>query len=380
MRSASVSPEIRRTSSSVRTYDELQRHLLRILKVHFDPEMGSPYWLQRQQELGIDVLQEINTIDDLYKLGPMDDESLRGLSVEEFMPRILHSQKHRLVLGDSAGSTGAPKVTAYAEGDYIEAFVEPFVNAAKVTGFPVRENWLFVGPSGPHIIGKAARACASRMESMDPFMVDFDPRWVKKMKPGSMGRQRYLDHVVEQALALIRTQSIGVLFTTPSVLEALAEHMTEAQRARVRGIHYGGIALTRRNYEDYRIRLFPNAVHLSGYGNTLFGMCPELMCTEPRSIDYYPHGLRVVIRLIPLRSGATPDPERIGEQVKYGERGQIMFHRLDPSGLIINMCERDSAERISPPADFERLGFVQDGFRHPEPLSELTKRLNTGLY
>jgi len=374
---------IQRTSdnpASVQLADDLQTHLRNMLALHFDPEHGSRYWLRRQKIIGIDVLQEVKEVEDLRKLGPMDDGSLRGISVEEFVPRILLSQKNRLILGDSAGSMGTPKVTAYMEEDFRRAFVEPFVSAAAAMGFPREDNWLFIGPSGPHIIGKAARACANRLKSMDPFAVDFDPRWVKKMKPGSMGQRRYLEHVIQQALEVFRAQDIGVLFATPSVLTVLGEHMTQAQRVRIRGVHYGGLALTREKYCEFRREMFPNAVHLSGYGNTLFGMCPELFPVEPRPVDYYPQGNRLVIRLIPICGRGVQSNRRLGESVAYGERGQIMFHRLDPSGLIVNMCERDSAERIRPPRGFEHPGFRQDGFRHPEPLPSMRKQLKTGLY
>ena len=363
-----------------RSPDDMQTHLRNVLALHFDPENGSQYWLRRQKMAGIDVLREVKGVEDLWKLGPMDDASLRGVSVEKVVPRAFLSRKNRLILGDSAGSMGAPKVTAYVEEDFRRAFVEPFVSAAAATGFPREENWLFIGPSGPHIIGKAARACANRLGSMDPFAVDFDPRWVKKMKPGSMGHSRYLEHVVQQALEVLRAQDIGVLFTTPSVLTVLGERMTQAQRLRIRGVHYGGLALTRDRYHGFRQDMFPDAVHLSGYGNTLFGMCPELFAVEPRPIDYYPQGNRLVIRLIPKCENGVRHNARLGESVDYGERGQIMFHRLDPSGLIVNMLERDSAERIPPPQGLDSTGFRQDGFRNPEPLPHTEKQLKTGLY
>lgn len=367
-------------SVSSRDSDDLHDLLLRTLALHFHPEKGSAYWLKREKEIGIDVLQSVEGLEDLYKLGPMSDDSLRGVPVEEFVPRVFLSQKHRLILGDSAGSTGTPKVTAYTEEDFQDAFVEPFINAAEVMRFPREENWLFIGPSGPHIIGKAARACANRLKSMDPFTVDFDPRWAKKMSPGSMGQKRYLEHVVQQALDILHTQDIGVLFATPSILTALGERMTQERRLRILGVHYGGVALTPELYAGFRKEVFPNAVHLSGYGNSLFGMCPELFPVEPRQIDYYPHGNRVVIRLIPICDNGDPDGAHLAEEVGYGERGRIMFHRLDASALIVNMCERDSAERIPPPAGFERMGFRQDGLRHPEPLPHLRKQLKTGLY
>jgi len=154
--------------------------------------------------------------------------------------------------------------------------------------------------------------------------------------------------------------------------------MSEAQRMRIKGVHYGGLALTRELYEKFRRNIFPKAVHLSGYGNSLFGMCPELFSVEPRPLDYYPQGSRLIIRLIPMND--ISDEERMRQKVGYGERGQIMFHRLDQSGLIVNMCERDSAERIPPPSGLEYLGFRQDGFRSPEPLPDIRKQLKTGLY
>jgi hypothetical protein len=380
MKTVSACPSKSNKATVTQSRDDQQAYLQTILALHFDPEHGSRYWLRRQEKLGIDVLQAVKGVEDLEKLGPMDDESLRGVSVEEFVPRVFLTQKNRLILGDSAGSMGAPKVTAYAEEDFRRAFIQPFVNAAAAMEFPRRDNWLFIGPSGPHIIGKAARACANRLRSMDPFAVDFDPRWVKKMKPGSMGQRRYLDHVIQQALEVICTQDIGVLFATPSVLTVLGERMTQAQRFRIRGVHYGGLALMREKYSGFRHKLFPRAVHLSGYGNTLFGMCPELFPNEPRLIDYYPQGNRLIIRLIPASENGDQDNMKIGETVDYGERGQIMFHRLDPSGLIVNMCERDTAERLHPPEGFEQLGFWHDGFRHPEPLPAIEKQLKTGLY
>jgi thienamycin biosynthesis protein ThnN len=378
MTAVSASRKVSCEPAQAEVPDDMTNNLRDILALHFHPEKGTPYWLGRQRQLGIDVVHEVRGIGDLWKLGPMDDQSLRGLPVEEFVPRTFLSRKHRLIIGDSAGSLGSPKIAAFSEEDFRRAFVEPFVRAARAMRFPRRENWLFVGPSGPHIIGKAARACAGRLKSMDPFAVDFDPRWAKKMKPGSMGQRRYLEHVIEQALEVMHMQDIGVLFATPAVLTVLGERMSEVQRMRIKGVHYGGLALTGELYEKFRRDIFPKAVHLSGYGNSLFGMCPELFSVEPRPIDYYPQGSRLVIRLIPMND--VSDQERMRQKVAYGERGQIMFHRLDQSGLIVNMCERDSAERIPPPSGLEYPGFRQDGFRSPESLPDIRKQLKTGLY
>ena len=66
------------------------------------------------------------------------------------------------------------------------------------------------------------RELARQTGSMDPFSVDFDPRWAKRLADGSLARQRYLDHVTDQALDVLEREDVGVLFTTPPALAALA--------------------------------------------------------------------------------------------------------------------------------------------------------------
>src|SRR5439155_9658731 len=109
-------------------------------------------------------------------------------------PRTFHEMLDRFVVGETAGTSGAPTATAYREDEFQEAFVTPFLRVAEATGFPQGEPWLWVGPSGPHIIGKVVRELARQTGSMDPFSVDFDPRWAKRLAEGGLARQRYLDH------------------------------------------------------------------------------------------------------------------------------------------------------------------------------------------
>jgi hypothetical protein len=66
--------------------------------------------------------------------------------------------------------------------------------------------------------------------------------------------------------------------------------------------------------------------------------------------------------------------------VDYGERGQVVAHRLDETQLIVNMFERDTAIRIAPPSDAAADGFRLDGLRDPQPLVDQTIRPALGLY
>jgi hypothetical protein len=354
--------------------------LRELLALHFHPTQGSAYWLRRQEALGWDVCDRIRTVDDLWLLGPTPLEDLRRYPVRDFIPRALHAQLHRFVLGETAGTSGLPRAAAYRDDEFQAAFITPFLVAARQANFPRGEPWLWIGPSGPHIIGKAVRELARQTGSMDPFSVDFDPRWAKRLADGSLARQRYLDHVTEQAFDVLARECIGVLFTTPPTLAALAERMNDRQREAIHGVHYGGLSLTADMLNGFRAA-FPNAVHLAGYGNTLFGVLMEVADTPRQTIDYLVCGERLRFHIVEWaeeHQAAVPDwPPR---RSRPGGRGRVLFHRLDESCLLISVLERDEAECVGPSAEAAALGWRSGGLRDPGPPACAARRLQLGLY
>lgn len=359
------------------TIDTWIRH---VLSIHFDPESGSQYWLQREKVLGIDARKDITSLKDLHKLGPMEEEDLRRHPLEYFIPKMHLENKEEFVLGETAGTTGLPKVTAYLKGEFYIAFVEWFRYIAAKRGFPRGANWLWVGPGGPHIIGKAVGQVARNMGSRDPFSIDMDPRWVKKLVTGSLGYKRYISHIIEQALDVLRRQHIEVIYSTPPLLIKLAEEMNVDQRMQIKGVHYGGVALEKEHLKRFKKELFPNAVHIAGYGNTLFGLCMEVEASPHYDLDYYPLGPRMIIQVVSTKDGIKPDKNRLFQYVEYGQRGQVVFHRLDESFFIPNMFERDEAIRIAPTEYAQSLGIHQDGVRNPALLKGLETNIKAGVY
>jgi hypothetical protein len=347
--------------------------LQELLKLHLHPRHGSIYWLRRQAALGWDICDRVRGLADLVELGITHTDDFRGLPVRDFIPRAFHTLVDRFIIGETAGTSGQPCVTAYRDDEFNAAFIAPFLKVVEVTGFPQGVPWLWVGPSGPHIIGKVVRELARRTGSIDPFSVDFDPRWAKKLIEGSMARQRYLEHITEQALDVIQREEIGVLFTTPPALAALAARMTDCQRESIRGVHYGGLSLTPETLNDFR-SAFPDAVHLAGYGNTLFGVVMEVADEHRVAMDYFPLGRRLVFEL--MRESA----DECHEAAVCGERGRVMFHRMDESALLVNVLERDEAERTPPSPAAIALGATADGLRNPQPPATLKSTLRHGLY
>jgi hypothetical protein len=353
--------------------------LRELLALHFHPELGSAYWLARQERLGWDVLDRVRTLDDLWLLGPTPPADLRSHPIRAFIPRALHGQWPRFVIGETAGTSGAPQATAYRDDEFQAAFIDPFLRVAEATGFPRGEPWLWVGPSGPHIIGKVVRELARQTGSMDPFSVDFDPRWAKKLAEGSLARQRYLDHVTSQALDVLHREEVGVLFITPPALAALAERLTDRQREAIYGVHYGGMSLTPEAVNRFRAA-FPRAVHLAGYGNTLFGVVMEVADTPRRSIDYFPLSDRVQFHVVDWPGEGQVCDAWPPCRLERGETGRVLFHRLDESCLLVGVVERDEAERIAPCQAARALGGGADGLRNPQPPAPLAGRLQLGLY
>ena len=124
--------------------------------------------------------------------------------------------------------------------------------------------------------------------------------------------------------------------------------------------------------------LFPNAAMLSGYGNTLFGVAPELHYDPATGIDYFAHGTRLVYRVVSQK--INDERERWARCVDYGQRGQVLVHRLDEAQFIPNMLERDCAIRVAPPAGAARDGFLLDGLRDPQPILNAAVKPALGLY
>jgi thienamycin biosynthesis protein ThnN len=350
--------------------ESIEERLHRVIDCHFDPTWGSRYWLERAAELGVDPRRDVKAVADLHLLGEMTPDQLRERPLLEYVPKRLHARLDRLLTAQTGGSTGGGGTwTAYHENEFIEAFVLPFVAAAGAAGFPPREQWLFIGPSGPHVIGKVVRHLAAAFGSPDPFAVDFDPRWAKKLPEGSFARGRYLGHVLEQAMRVIDAQDVGVLFTTPPVLDALASLMSPSQRRRVRGIHYGGLPISPRDLMRFQVELFPSSVHLSGYGNTLFGCAMELSTRAGRDLDYFPYGARLLFEVL----GGD------GAAARNGESGQVHFTRLDETMLLARVRERDHAVLVVPPSGSPG-EFVLPGLRNPRTPDAAAVQVAEGLY
>ncbi len=357
--------------------DPTLERLHRSLAAHFDPRTGSPYWLERQRELGFDVRADVRTVTDLAAFGPLDRGAWAERPLEELVPRPVWALRRDLVLSETGGTTGRPVRCVFTSSEFRASFGEPFVAAARARGFPVAGTWLFIGPSGPHVIGRAAALFARLLGGLEPFSVDFDPRWARAQAPGSLGERLYLEHVLDQALDVLGRERADVLFTTPPVARALAGELSAHERAAIRGVHLGGMAIEPEAYAAIRAH-FPNAVVLPGYGNSSFGVLMEVR--EPAReggelhLDYFPRRDGPLVRVVE----DSGDEVHLDRDVEVGKRGRVVFNRFDESFFLPNAVERDRAEVLAADARSLEPGWAERGVRDPRPV--VAAEVERGLY
>jgi len=98
-----------------------------------------------------------------------------------------------------------------------------------------------------------------------------------------------------------------------------------------------------------------------------------------QSLDYFPRGERIRIRIVESPGGdeEVAWPPRLCQR---GQTGRIVLDRLDESCLLVGVVERDQAERIPPSLAARALGWDADGLRNPGPPAPLLAKLQFGLY
>lgn len=345
----------------------LDAHVREIVQWHFDPATGCPFWLEYAAKAGWDPRKEVQSYDDLEKFGNFQDEWLRGGPVRRWVPKAYADRP--VYVFETGGSTGVPK--ARINIDDFRLDYEAFSATLPDESFPKGSDWLMVGPSGPRRLRLAVEHLAQFRGGIC-FMVDLDPRWViKLLKMGEMDMaERYKQHVVEQGLTLLRAHpGIHCLFTTPKLLEALAEKVN-LRKAGITGVFCGGTEMTPQFYRFAVEELLgPEIYFAPTYGNTLMGLATH----KPRvkednwGVIYYPPCPRAVVEVV--------DPDQTDKVVDYGKTGRVRLTTLTKEYFMPRFLERDEAEREAP-CDL----YPWDGVRNVRPFSRFQKTVVEGVY
>lgn len=344
---------------------DLDAWVRHVVDIHFHPVDGTPFWIERSRQLGFDARAAIRRYDDLALLGFFPMDALRTGNVLDFLPAAIAKDRGRLSVHETGGTTGSPARVAVRDFyEPIHRFMDWYLD--EVTGFPRGSNWLFIGPTGPHGVADSTRQIA-RMRGGLCHVIDLDPRFIKLLYQQQDMRTvgLYMKHVRQQAYAILDTQDVQVLGSTPILLQALAPELKE-RGYRFAGMMYGGTQLTKDLYHLLRTQFFPDAAHTAIYGNTLFGGA-LLGPSQDGEIVYYP--------IEPLVKFDIVDPKQPERRVGMGETGQVCVTVLSEERFLPRMLERDQAER-SPV--FPALGC--EGVANVRPMAGLQTSMTEGVY
>jgi hypothetical protein len=179
----------------------------------------------------------------------------------------------------------------------------------------------------------------------------------------------YMDHVVDQAVTILKHRKVSGLFTTPKLLEALGEKI-DLWDAGIRGVFCGGTTMAPQYVRFIVEELLENRIGFyPTYGNTLMGLASSrpLRPEDQYSITYHAPQPRAVLRVV--------DPNKT-EQVKdYGQWGRVELTTLTQEFFMPRFLERDEAIRREPCAL-----YPWDGVAEVRPFGAMEKTIVEGVY
>ena len=343
----------------------LDPHLSEIIDWHFSPETGCPFWLDWARK-NFDPRKEVRSFADMLKFPHFQDEWLRDRQPEVWVPAAFKGRPFNIF--ETGGTTGMPK-QRIGWDDYKTDY-EEFSGKIGDEHFPRGAAWLMVGPTGPRRLRLAIEHLAN-FRGSSCYFIDLDPRWVKKVLAAKHFDQAraYMDHVVDQALNILKHRKVAGLFTTPKLLEALAEKI-DLHEAGIRGVFCGGTTMAPQYVRfiveevlEGKIGFYPT------YGNTLMGLAASLPLRpeDKCSITYYAPQPRAVLRVV--------NPLNADETVPYGEWGRVELTTLTKEFFMPRFLERDEAIRREP-----RGPYTWDGVAEVRPFGAMEKQVVEGVY
>src|SRR2546425_12416319 len=128
--------------------EKLDAHLREIVQWHFSPETGCPFWLGWRKK-NFDPRTEIKSFADVLKFPHFQDESLRDLQPEVWVPAKFKGRPFNIF--ETGGTTGMPK-QRIGWGDY-KGDYEEFSRESLDEHFSRGGAWVIVGPPGPRRLG-----------------------------------------------------------------------------------------------------------------------------------------------------------------------------------------------------------------------------------
>ncbi|MEU7577096.1 hypothetical protein AB0B50_05760 [Streptomyces sp. NPDC041068] len=318
----------------------------RMMRWHFEPETGSPFWVARREKLGFDPVKDIGGFADLARFGLFDKAELRAANARDLRPRGYRDRPFRVF--ETGGTTGAPcRIVNVTRLAYDVEIYRTMLEARGVAGGDV----LAMTPSGPHAYGHFVEGLADSWRGA-VHAIDFDPRWVKAALRSGGEADAYTAHLVDQTLVLLAAERPSLLFTTPRLLLELAMRLPRPLHTYgIRAVCTGGTSCTAAEAEFLREEHLRGVQWIDTYGNTLVGhaLQADASAGTVAGAPELPDGTGHSYHLPPPFAVLTVvDPADPWREVAVGQRGRVRATTLLEDLFLPNLLERDSAIRTGP--------------------------------
>ncbi|MEW2389136.1 hypothetical protein AB0933_12330 [Streptomyces venezuelae] len=314
----------------------------RMMRWHFDPETGSPFWVARRGKLGFDPVEDIGCFADLDRFGLFDKAELRAANARDLRPRGYRDRPFRVF--ETGGSTGPPcRIVNVTRLAYDVEVYRTVLEARGVAGGDI----LAMTPSGPHAYGHFVEGLADSWCGA-VHAIDFDPRWVKAALRAGGEADAYTAHLIDQTLALLAAERLSLLFTTSRLLVELAMRLPRPLHTYgIRAVCTGGTSCTAAEAEFLREEHLAGVQWIDTYGNTLVGhaLQADPVPGTPAVAGGTGHSYHLPPPFAVLKVVDDSDPWR---EVEVGQRGRVRATTLLEDLFLPNLLERDSAVRTGP--------------------------------
>ncbi len=319
------------------------KHLSETIKFHFK---HTPFWIRFQDKNKIDI-SKIREIKDLNIFPFFNDDDIRNINPENLIPIPFIKEREKLIKSTSSGTTGHPKVS-YWHNDTVESMINFAEKVLRLHSFPENENWVCTGPDND-LFKEFIRRVSERMKGKFVY-IQIDAKKAKKINDP---RHDFFTSFVDEIKNHFKTKKIGVYEDIAPIIRRTGLELELEKRENVKGVMFGGVGMNFEDYKHFKDVLFKNAVICGWYGDFMNGTSMFIPSESSNSLVYRP--------LYPYVILDVRDKNNFSKNIKYGERGVVISHRISKELFLPNRITGDAATRIKPIEPFYWDGVADIG-------------------
>lgn len=321
-----------------------------LLKLHFDKEQGSPYWLKKIENKNINPMKDFQDLED-FLMSPeslCNENDLKKYPLEYFIPK--KTLKEELILPlTSSGSINPKKTIGWSEktikenAEYLALILKNNYKIEKSL------SYLILGPSYPAPFQPVIYETVKLLHGI-LYFAPIETRGLKKylfenprLDFNDVFLKARFQPAIEYATEILSREKIDFISATFQLLPIFTNIKGFEN---VKYIYFGGMEINKDKY--FRIREEFEKVGkktLTSYGHFIFGLTFDLY---EAPLTYYPAPFSLFLLT------SFDDPFKL---VKYGEEGRLRFF-VATNTLLWSQVERDYGKRVSP-----AFGFDKDGIK-----------------